>query len=126
MKYVNFLLVLILIFCYTGSIARASYSPSPSNIENCHTTNKQKDTPDINLENYYKNDEATEHKMLKCCHDALPTPPYIHDSHIVAYLLEAKVPTLEINKASSFILDIETKKEYRPPDLFLINSSFLI
>ncbi len=125
MKYANFLLILLLVFCYTGSIARAYYVPDPSSTENCHT-NKQKDTSDINPTGYYKNDDATEHEMLKCCHDVLPTPPYIHDSHIIVYLLEVKVPTLEINKVSNFHLDIETKKEYRPPDLFLINSSFLI
>ena len=125
MKYANFLLILLLVFCYTGSIARAYYTPDLSSTENCHT-NKQKDTSDTNAAGYYKSIEATEHETLKCCHDALPTPPYIHDSHITAYVLEVKAPTSDINKRSNFFLDIETKKEYRPPDLFLINSSFLI
>ena len=125
MKYANFLLILILVFCYTGSIAKAYYTPDLSSTENCHTS-KQKDTSDTNLTGYYKSIEATEHEGLKCCHDALPTPPYIHDSHIIAYALEVKVLTLEINKVSNLLLDIETKKEYRSPDLFLIHSSFLI
>ena len=125
MKYANFLLVFILVFCYTGSIARAYHSPDLTSTENCHT-DKQKDTSDTSPAGHYKSDEVTEQGMLKCCHDALPTPPYINDSHIIAYVLEVKVPTLEISKASNLLLDIETKKEYRPPDLFLTKSSFLL
>ncbi len=131
MKALSLLIVLNIILCYTGISASVCHSPSTPNTMNagCHTT--QEDDGIVTKtakENSYTNPGATKHTM-SMCHDALPSAPHGQDINlkdILSFSVVVSIPNLEINKASTSHLSFETNKEYRPPDLFLLNSSFLI
>lgn len=63
------------------------------------------------------------------CHYALPNAPHGHDFNLKSILSHSVVvntPNLEINNVYKLNFSFENKKEYRPPDLFLLNSTFLI
>ena len=131
MKTLSLLLVLNVIFCYTGLSDRVCHSLSTPKTMNagCHTTQDGEGIATKTAEEHsYKNSDSTKHTTLMC-HDALPNATNGHDLNLKNILLSSvvvNVPDLEINKVSTFHLNHETKKEYRPPDLFLVNSSFLI
>ena len=131
MKTLSFLVVLNIIFCYTGLGATVCHSLSAPNAMNagCHTTQDDEGIATKTAEEHsYKNSDSTKHTMLMC-HDALPTATHGYDvslKDILSYVAVVNLPDLEINRVSTFHLNHETKKEYRPPDLFLLNSSFLI
>lgn len=131
MKYLSLLLVLNIIFCYTGLSASVCHSLSTPKTMNagCHTTQDDEGiATKTTKENSYKNSDSTKHTMLMC-HYALPNAPHGNDLTLKNILLDSvviNVPNLEINRVSSSNLSFEISKEYRPPDLFLLNSSFLI
>ena len=131
MKTLSLLLVLNVIFCYTGLSARVCHSLSTPKTMNagCHTTQDDEGiATKTTKENSYKNSDSTKHTMLMC-QDALPNATNGYDLNLKNILLSSvvvNVPDLETNKVSAFHLNHETKKEYCPPDLFLVNSSFLI
>lgn len=100
---------------------------TPSKTMNCHMN--QKDGPsDIEaIANSYKNNHVT--KCEKCiCYDALTSAPHGHDFNLkdILYSVAVNIPTLRINKVSSFSLALTINKEYQPPELYLANSSFLL
>lgn len=133
MKHVSFLLITSVIFCYTGIASHAHHSLiSPGSgayhvkQSECH---KQKANESNTISSFYKSTDAPKHEMLRCCHYMLPNAPNSHDFSLVntlLFLIAAHVPTLGSNEVSTSILNHKTKKKYEPPDLFLINSSFLI
>src|SRR5918912_144968 len=116
MRYVNFLLVFIVIFCYTGVSSKIYYSPTSLNTPSCHTihkeSHKQETRRSDSLSGYYKNTDIAKHEILGCCHDALPNAHYSHDFNLrdISYLIVFSTPTLEINVFSS-PSSIETKRE---------------
>jgi hypothetical protein len=125
MKYINLFLVLSVIVCYgfSGGINNPCTFP---NIANCHT-NQQDEISKAETGNSYKNPDATNHQM-SMCHYALLNAPHSYDFNPGDILcsVAVNIPTLEINKVSSFPLSVATKRECYPPDLFLTNSSFLL
>ena len=131
MKSLSLLLVLNIIFCYTGlsaNVCRSSVTQKTMNT-GCHTTHEDDSIDGTTVkENSYNNKDATKEAMFMC-HDALPNAPHGNDlnlKNILLYSVVINIPNPEINRVSSSYLSFETNKEYRPPDLFLLNSSFLI
>ena len=128
MKYLSLFLVISVVLCYTGLGANVCHSSGamPS-MANCHTNHKNEFSGEKTIANTYKNTNATNHAR-SMCQDALPTNAthnYIIKD-IILYSLAIDVPTLEVDKVSSFPLNLTLKTKYRPPDLFLANSSFLL
>jgi hypothetical protein len=93
----------------------------------CHTNHKNEFSGTKTTANSYKNTDATNHAR-SMCQDALPNdaPHGYTIKDIILYSPAVNAPTLEVDKASSFPLNLALKTEYRPPDLFLANSSFLL
>lgn len=128
MKYLSLLLVISVVLCYTGLGATVchSYDVMP-NMANCHTNHKNEFSDAKTIANSYKNTDTTNHER-SMCQDALPTnaPHGYIIKNIISYSLAIDVPTLEVDNISSFPLNLTLKTKYRPPDLFLANSSFLL
>ena len=133
MKYLNFLLITSVIFCYTGISSKAHHSlgltsggKKNTSREKCHNEEISRNST---TSDYYQNTETTKHETLKCCHYMLPNAPNSHDFNLgntLLYTIAANIPTLRINKTPIHYLSLEIKREYQPPDLFLQNSSFLL
>jgi hypothetical protein len=132
MKCFSFLLIISLLLCYTGVGPKARHSSTVSNLESYHTTHhenhKQEAHGTDSMADSYKVTDATKHKVLKCCNYMLPNAPQSYNFDLVSTFLYSVVntPALEVNKTSSFPLGIEIQRKYRPPGLFLANSSFLL
>ncbi len=131
MKYISLLLVLNLIFCYTGLSASVCHSGVTQNTASigCHTTSKDnnKDGKVVN-ENSYNNAE-TINQTVSMCHYALPNAPQGHDLNLKGILslsVVVNTPNPEINNVYKLNFSFENQKDYRLPDLFLLNSTFLI
>lgn len=127
MKYVSFILIVSIILCYTGVGMDVSHAGTLPNVTKCHKTQHDEISGTDTIANYYEND-ATHHKMFKCCSDALPNAPQGHDFDLANLLLcslAINLPTSEINDVPSFLFSLEIK-EHHPPELFLSNSSFLL
>jgi hypothetical protein len=128
MKLISLFLVLNVILCYTGLDVGVSYSSTLPNITNCHKNQRDEISSSESIKNSYKNNDATQHGMFKCCYEALPNAPHGHDfdlKQIVLHSLAVNITTLDSNKLFSFLLSPRIK-EHHPPDLFLVNSSFLL
>jgi hypothetical protein len=123
MKYVNLLLVLAVVLCYgfSGGI----YYPCTTTIINCHGSQQDEPSNTETLAKSYKNIDLTDQE-ISVCHQALLNASYDYDFSPFLGLITVNIPSLEVNKVSGFPLSITTKREYRPPDLFLTNSSFLL
>jgi len=132
MKLINLLLVLNIVFCYTGlsaSVCHSNVTTSNTASTGCHSASKDKsDDSNISNESFHETPE-TINQTASMCHYALSNNPQIHDfnlKHILSHSFVVNIPNLEINRVFASHLTLETKKEYRPPDLFLLNSTFLI
>ena len=133
MRCLSFLLIISLFFCYTGIAAKVHHSSALLSIGNQNAGHRECHKKEISghssTDNYYHNTETTNHEMLECCHYMLPNAPNSNDFNLVntlLYLIAADIPASQNIKASSSILNLEIKRKYQPPDLFLQNSSFLI
>ncbi len=131
MNYFSLLLVLNIIFCYTGlsaSVCHSGVTPNTA-IRGCHNTYKDNsNNSKVIQENSYQSKDETKQSM-SMCHDALPNAPHSHDFNlkdILSHSVVVNTPNLEINNVYNLNFSLENKKEYRPPDLFLLNSTFLI
>lgn len=129
MKYFSLLLVSTVFFCYTG-VCYALYTSLFSNImkTSCHTTHQDKVSNTDASTHSYKNPDS-ERNQIGMCQDALLSAHNSYDLNlkdILIYSLVVNIPSLEINKVFNSRLSFELKKQYHPPDLFLLNSSFLI
>ena len=127
MKFISFLLILSIILCYTGLGMGVSHSSTHTNITNCHKNQHDEISGAELIANSYEND-ATHHKMFKCCYEALTNAPLSHDfdlRRIILCQVAVNMPTLEINDVPGFPFSLEIK-EHHPPELFLSNSSFLL
>ncbi len=129
MKYLSLLLVSSVFFCYTG-ICYALYASLTTNImkTSCHTSHQDKvSNTDANTHSY--NNPDSEMNQIGMCQDALLS---VHNSYdlnlkdILLYSLVVNLPSIKINKPFNSLLDSETNREYRPPDLFILNSSLLL
>ncbi len=128
MKSLIFFLVCNIVLCYTGLGANVCYSSSLPNMPNCHMSHSDRISSVEKTANSYKDTDAVNHAM-SMCQDALLNAPHSYDSnlkYIILYSLAVNIPVLEINTVPSFSLNLALKTEYRPPDLFLANSSFLL
>jgi hypothetical protein len=132
MKYINLLLVLSVIFCYTGISSGIHHPPISISIENHHSghhkSHNQKVSDIDNTFNDYKNGGVTEREGVECCYYTLPSAPIGLDFNFIGaflYFIATNIPVLEINQISGLTLNISTNKRYHPPNLFLVNSSFL-
>ena len=130
MKYLSLFLVLSVAFCYTGlgaSVCRSSGSTVPNmNMKNCHATQPNKIFGTKAAANSYKITGVMNHKAC-VCYDAVLNAPHNHIvKNIILYPLAFDIPILKINTIPGFSLNLGLKTEYRPPDLFLTNSSFLL
>lgn len=127
MKFMSILLILSIILCYTGVGMDVSHAGTLANVTNCHKNQHDEISGTETIANSYEND-ATHHKMFKCCSDALPNATQGLDfglKEIVVCPSLVNVPTLDVNKLNSFLLSLRIK-EHHPPDLFLVNSSLLL
>ena len=130
MKYVNFLLIISLLFCYTGLAYGAHHSP-PVQVEGNHHNMHQeghghKAHSDHDKSISHKNITSTEHKSLECCDYAILNAPHDLDFNPDLYSLAVNIPNLEINKISSLAPSPRIKRAFQPPDLFLEHSSLLL
>jgi hypothetical protein len=132
MKYINFLLILSVIFCYAGIGSKIHHSFVLPSIESHHATHQEDHKQEISdtdsMVSYYKNIDATKHKGFKCCYYMLPSAPHSYDFNLVdtfLYSLAVNIPILEINKLSNYSLRLIIR-EHDPPELFLSNSSLLL
>jgi hypothetical protein len=130
MKYVNLLLIISVIFCYTGIGFHAHHSLISSSSGAYHVKQSECHKQEINESNiitgFYQSTDTTKHETLSCCHYMLPNALNSHDFNLVHAFLSPDLHTSVINKASSSTLNLEIKRKYQPPDLFLQNSSFLL
>jgi hypothetical protein len=130
MKYLSLLLASSVFFCYTGVCYAFYTTPNPKVTKtSCQTTHHNKvSNADANAYSYYNNPDSG-NNQIGMCQDALLSAHNGYDLNlkdILLYSLVVKVPSLEINKVFNSRLNFEIKKQYRPPDLFLLNSSFLL
>jgi hypothetical protein len=130
MKYLSLFLIISVIFCYTGLGASVCYSRSSAvpnmNMKNCHASQPNKISGTTAAANPYKITGVMNHKAC-VCYDAVLNASHSHIvKNIILYPLAFDIPILEINAVPSFSLNLALKTEYRPPDLFLANSSFLL
>lgn len=129
MKYLSLLLVSTLLFCYTG-ICYALYTTGTLNITktNCHTSHQDRaSNTDANIHSY--NDPDSGKGQGSMCQDALLSAHNSYDLNLkdtLSYSLVANIPSLETDKVFNPPSIFEIKKQYRPPDLFLLNSSLLL
>ena len=133
MKYINFLLVLTLVFCYTGIASEVHHSSTlPTSIENHHAKSQKCDKQENShleiSDNYYKNTNTTKHEGLECCHYMLPNAPHNYEFNPVdTFLYSVAVNiSLENNKVFRYTSGLKIIREHDPPKLFLSNSSFLL
>ena len=134
MKYVNLLLIISLIFCYTGIASNIHHPPILAGSSSNHYAKQNEcHKPETNKSNIltgsYKSTDTTKHKMLSCCHYMLPNAPDgpdVNPANTFLYLIPPDLHISVINKASSFTFNLETNREYQPPDLFLKNLSLLL
>jgi len=129
MKSLSLLLILNIIFCYTGLSTGVCCSIDTPNIArtNCHTTH-QDNVSNMNATGHsYKNPDEKKHE-ISMCQDALTNAPNGHyfDLRDIGYSVPVSTPNLETNRVFNSPLKFEIKKQYRLPDLFLLNSSFLL
>jgi hypothetical protein len=131
MKYLSFFLVLSVIFCYTGLGAGVCYSSSNGvvsdmNMKNCHASQPNKISGAKSVTGTYKITGIMDHKACVCYEVVLNAPNSHIVKNIVLYPLAFDIPILQINRVPSFSLNLALKAQYRPPDLFLANSSLLL
>lgn len=129
MRYVTLLLILALILCSMGFDDEANHSYDLSDIINYK--NHEHESFDIkSISNSHKNTEAADHENEMCiCDLALLNASNNHYFNVkknFLYSIAVNITTLEIGKAFSFPVSPQIKAEYTPPDVFLLNSSFLL
>jgi hypothetical protein len=124
MRYVNLFLALTVILCYGfgGSVNRPCTFTETTN----SYTDRQDEASgaDILAKSYMSIKLADQEMPM--CHQALLNAHDSYDFSPFLSLITVSIPNLEAGKISSFPLSTVTRKEYRPPDLFLINSSLLL
>ncbi len=124
MKKLIFFLILILTLCYTGLGTAFSHTRPLPNMKDCHMLNQGISSTDT-VESSYKNIDITNQKT-SMCPEALLNAPHDYDFSVFLSLSAVSIPISEVFKTHSSPLSLIEKGEYRPPDLFLINSSLLI
>ncbi len=131
MPKLNLFLVMILLGCYSGFGARASYSSDRSNNSSCHSVEKQHHTqnrPNSGATAQYFNEDVKDHKAFRCCFESLPNAP--QNDHTT--LKDLTLDDLFVNN-----LGLETNnlgnssshlgvREHDPPDLYVSNASLLL
>lgn len=126
MKYFTLFLVLSIVLCYTGLSANVCRFDAIPNMVNCHTNHKNEFSGAQTTANSYKNTDTSNHAR-SMCQETLPNAPHSYTiKDVILYLPAVNVPTLVVDKVFSFPSNLALKTEYRPPYLFLANSSFLL
>lgn len=134
MRYLSFLLIVSVIFCYTGVTSEVHHSSIVPDVETGHGVHHEGHKQEVvnigNASNSYKSADAAKHEALRCCYYTLLNASHDLGSNLkptFLYLIAANLPVLPISKVSdSAFLSLKTKRGYRPPDLFLTNSTFLL
>lgn len=124
MRYINLFLVLTMILCY-GLGGRVNHPCAFTETTNSYT-DRQSETSgtDILAKSYISADTAGQGESV--CHYALLNASNDYDLSLFLGSIVANKPNLETNQAFSFSSSIKTNKKYRPPDLFITNSSLLL
>jgi hypothetical protein len=133
MRYLNFLLIASVLFCYVGISPQIHHSFVLPSMDSHHTTHhenhKQEAYTGHSIAGSHESVNAEEKEAVRCCNYMLPNAPHSYDFDLESsflYLVPADMPTLEVNKVSSSHPSSTLKKGYCPPDLFLTNSTFLL
>jgi len=128
MKYINLLLIISVILCYTGLGAGISRSQDPSNNTSCHATRSDRVSGAESRVHSPRNNDSVNHGAC-ICHDALTSATYNHDidqKNIILSSAMVNTPILDIIKVSDFRLNFDARKNNQPLELYLANSSFLL
>lgn len=128
MRYLNLILALIVFSCYTGVCYAFNFKPTPDTTKtSCHTSPQSKISDKSSTVYSYSSPYSAENQK-GMCQDALTSAPQSNYFDLVnaLYSITFIIPTLEITESSNSRFNLAGRTEYRPPDLFLLNSSFLI
>lgn len=130
MKYFSFYLILNIFLCYTGLGASVCYSRGSGvpdvSMNNCHESQPNEISSSKATANPYTITDVMNHQAC-VCYDAVLNAPHSHlVKNIVLYPLAFNIPILKNNAFPSFSLNLALKTQYRPSDLFLVNTSFLL
>ena len=128
MKYISLILAFAVFFCYTG-ICYPVYSDSaPETTKiSCHGPDQSEASGTNNAVHSFTNPDNTKNQ-IDLCQDVLTGASNNinfdlgNALHTAAFILS----NLEVEKSPNYNFDIAVKKEYRPPDLFILNSSLLL
>jgi len=129
MKYLNLLLVVSVVVCYSGFGSKISLSSRQTKTENCHsvqTAKNQDETRDFSSIANYSYGNTDNHENFKCCADVLPNAKNNPSFDLItSFTLNPISPSPENNSYENYPLKF-TKLKYQQPDLFLSNSTFLL
>jgi hypothetical protein len=130
MNNISFLVVISLLFCYTGILSSAHHSavlPDKGDKVLTHQHGpKQIDHHDPTKPISPKNTTSEMHESIKCCDYALPNAPPVFGSDTVLLLLTVSNSVSGIDNSRKFILNPRKFGKHDPPELFITNSSLLI
>lgn len=128
MRYLTLILALIVFSCYTGVCYAFNFKPTPDTTKtSCHTSHQSKIPDKSSTANSYSNPYSAKNQE-GMCQDALTSAPKSNyfDLLNALYSITFIIPSVEITDSSNSRFNSAGRREYRPPDLFLLNSSFLI
>ena len=134
MRIANLIVIISILFCYSGLSHKLHYPPLflPS-IDNNHTTHHKVQTRKFiktgGMDNFDQIIGKTNEEMPECCGYSLLTASgnNLNQEFAFLHILWFKEPTLDIRKVfNSTFLSIKKNRKYRPPDIVISNSSLLL
>lgn len=128
MKYINYFLIIRLFLCYT-KIDHALQRFLLPGVENHQHSNIDNATYGFkNTENHNKSIDNTNHDELECCGISIFSENNIKPKSLnYLYLLTFYNQNNDLNnELNSLTSPKDIKKRYRPPDIFLQNTTFLL
>ncbi|GEM_PF-2259202 len=129
MKYTSLFLILALILCSMGFDDEANHSYDLSDIIN-YKNHEHESFGIKSISNSHKSTEVADHENEMCiCDLALLNASNNHFFNVkknFLYSMSVNITTSEIGKAFSFLISPQIKTEYKPPDVFISNSSLLL
>ena len=128
MKYISLILASAVFFCYTGICYPVYSDPAPKTTKiSCHGPDQSETSGKNNSGHSFTNPDNTKNQ-IDLCQDVLIGATYNinFDPGNALHLAAFNSPNLEVEKSPNYNFNIAVKKEYRPPDLFILNSSLLL
>jgi hypothetical protein len=134
MKIANLIVVVSLLFCYSGINHKLHHFPFfLRNINNDHTAHhnihEQEFIKTGRIGNFNQIIGKITQEMPECCGYSLLTASgnNVNQGFAFIHIIGFNEPTLDIKSiANNTFLSIEKNRKYRPPDIVISNSSLLL